>query len=250
MNRFMWLTLPISVALFTACGSSTDPVAPLTPEQVSLLATQTTIELPAGGQVSKTFTLTNTSASEISYSSSVAFPNGTPSWLTLTAGQSGKIAPSANQVVTFTATCPNVAVTSQYTAVIALAVASGDVSLTKTTTATLKCIVTPPVSSPDTTRPVLSLQALTTTTSNQVTVTGTASDNVAVTRVAYSLNGGASTDVAIQAGASVPLSFTVGGLAVGSNTITVTAYDAAGLVSDVSTLTVTSAPVVADTSKP
>ncbi|WP_157202629.1 Ig-like domain-containing protein [Calidithermus chliarophilus] len=62
-----------------------------------------------------------------------------------------------------------------------------------------------------------------------VNVVGRATDDQAVTRLTYQLNGGAEQEVGITAGAQAEFSFAVSGLREGSNTLTVNAYDALGL---------------------
>ena len=88
-----------------------------------------------------------------------------------------------------------------------------------------------PAPSPDTTAPAVSLASPatgTSITSSSVVVSGTATDAVGVVRAALQLNGGAEQAVGIAPGSSAAFSQTVTGLAVGSNVILVTAYDAAG----------------------
>lgn len=62
-----------------------------------------------------------------------------------------------------------------------------------------------------------------------VNVVGRATDDQAVTRLTYQLNGGPEQEVSITAGAQAEFSFAVSGLREGSNTLTVNAYDALGL---------------------
>jgi hypothetical protein len=57
-------------------------------------------------------------------------------------------------------------------------------------------------------------------------ITGTAKDNVAVTRLTYQHNGGAENDVSLTAGLMVNYDFDLTGLTSGENTIQVNAYDA------------------------
>lgn len=66
--------------------------------------------------------------------------------------------------------------------------------------------------------------------SSNVTVTGTAADDAEVTALSYSLNGGADVDISSSLSAE-DFSFVIafGDLAVGENTVSVTAEDAAGL---------------------
>jgi type 1 glutamine amidotransferase len=65
--------------------------------------------------------------------------------------------------------------------------------------------------------------------SSSIAVKGTASDDKGVIRLTYRLNGAGEQQVSINQGQSVPFFFSVSGLQSGSNTILVTAYDAAGL---------------------
>ncbi len=81
---------------------------------------------------------------------------------------------------------------------------------------------TPPTT--DTTKPALSASASSATTTNaSITVTGTSSDNVGVTSIEYSLNGGARQSVMVGGTFSFSAALTVG-----ANTIVVYAKDAAG----------------------
>lgn len=91
-------------------------------------------------------------------------------------------------------------------------------------------------SPPDTTAPTVRIdtpQNNSLTAAGTSTVSGTASDDAGVARVAYRLNGGAETNVAIATGPSVTFSFSVT-LASGTNTLQVLAYDAAGNTSSAS----------------
>jgi hypothetical protein len=83
----------------------------------------------------------------------------------------------------------------------------------------------------DTTPPTLVLSAPAdgaTVNTSSVTVVGSASDAVGVTRVAVQLNGGAEQDASVTRGPAVSFSRIVSGLANGTNVIVVNAYDAAG----------------------
>jgi probable HAF family extracellular repeat protein len=58
-----------------------------------------------------------------------------------------------------------------------------------------------------------------------VVIRGTATDDVSVTRMTYSLNGAAEQDISISPGSTVDFEFTVPSLAAGSNHLIVTAFD-------------------------
>ncbi|AZI41723.1 hypothetical protein EHF33_02320 [Deinococcus psychrotolerans] len=90
-----------------------------------------------------------------------------------------------------------------------------------------------PTPTGDTTKPTLSASAAPTTTNASITVSGTSSDNVGVTAIEYTLNGGARQSVTVGDTFSFPAA-----LNVGSNTIVVYAKDAAGNETS-TTLTVT-----------
>ncbi len=98
-------------------------------------------------------------------------------------------------------------------------------------TAQVGVIVESPTPPPDVAAPAVSLaepvDGFTTSTSS-VTVRGTATDAVGVTRVAIQLNGGAEQNASIVAGTSASFSRAISGLLSGSNVIVVNAYDAAG----------------------
>ena len=100
------------------------------------------------------------------------------------------------------------------------------------------CGVTPPVE--DTEKPTLTVTSPAnnaTVTTATLTVTGTAKDNTAVTKLSYTLNGGTAIDVTNKL-SSGNFSFDVALGSAGSKTIKVTASDAAGNSFDV-TRTVT-----------
>ncbi len=87
-----------------------------------------------------------------------------------------------------------------------------------------------PSPSPDTEAPTVSYvspAADTTVAQAGVTVQGKASDNVGVSRVTYTVDGGGEQDVTITAGTSPTFQFTVQGLSEGSHTLVLRAYDAA-----------------------
>nr|WP_038030813.1 Ig-like domain-containing protein [Thermus sp. NMX2.A1] len=82
----------------------------------------------------------------------------------------------------------------------------------------------------DTTRPTVTITEPTegaTANQAQVTVRGTASDNVSVNRITYQLNGGSEQTINITPGKTVTFQFQVN-LREGTNTITVNAYDPNG----------------------
>nr|WP_124105469.1 Ig-like domain-containing protein [Thermus thermophilus] len=82
----------------------------------------------------------------------------------------------------------------------------------------------------DTTRPTVTITEPTegaTANQAQVTVRGTASDNVSVNRITYQLNGGSEQIINITPGKTVTFQFQVN-LREGTNTITVNAYDPNG----------------------
>lgn len=98
-------------------------------------------------------------------------------------------------------------------------------------TALVNVVVQLPSPPPDTAPPTLALSEPTdgsTVNTSSVTVRGSASDAVGVTRVAVQLNGGAEQNASITPGPAVSFSRTVSGLANGTNVIVVNAYDAAG----------------------
>ena len=101
---------------------------------------------------------------------------------------------------------------------------------------------TPPAG--DTTKPSLTASATAATTSNaSITVNGTSSDNVGVTSIEYSLNGGARQSVTVGGTFSFSAALTIG-----DNTIVVYAKDAAGNESSITVMvTRTDAP---DTTAP
>lgn len=66
----------------------------------------------------------------------------------------------------------------------------------------------------------------------EVVVRGTATDEVSIARLTYSLNGGADQEIVISPDPSVDFEFTVAALEGGSNTITVAAFDEAGNQAD------------------
>ncbi|WP_157202565.1 Ig-like domain-containing protein [Calidithermus chliarophilus] len=92
-------------------------------------------------------------------------------------------------------------------------------------------VYSPPAPPPDGTAPTVSISSPAngaTLSSSSVTVQGQASDNVAVTRMTYQLNGGAEQNLSITSAATLNFSFALGGLAAGANAVVVNAYDAAG----------------------
>lgn len=66
----------------------------------------------------------------------------------------------------------------------------------------------------------------------EVVVRGTASDDVAVARMTYSLNGGTDQEIVISPDATVDFEFTVPALELGANRITLAAFDEAGNQAD------------------
>ncbi|WP_034385931.1 Ig-like domain-containing protein [Deinococcus sp. YIM 77859] len=82
----------------------------------------------------------------------------------------------------------------------------------------------------DVTAPTVNLTspAAGSTVNNPVQLTGTASDNRAVTRLTYTLDGGAETNLNITPGTNVTFNTALPTLSAGTHTLTVTAYDAAG----------------------
>ncbi|AFZ66277.1 Ig-like domain-containing protein [Deinococcus peraridilitoris] len=237
MKHYAWLALPVSVALLTGCGST-----PPAPGKIDSLSSPPMLELQSQAKGSGSLSFKNTGGSALTYSTTVTFPKGTPAWLNVTKGASATVQPNASQTVEFSAVCPNVSITSTYTATIALTVGSGSSAVSKTATATLKCVAVPVIETPDTEKPVVTVTAPQNVSVSHVTITGNATDNLGVMRVTYSLNEAAETDLDVQAGTSVALDFSVENLLQGLNTIKVRAYDAAGLVSDVRTLAVSYTP--------
>ncbi|WP_148225929.1 Ig-like domain-containing protein [Allomeiothermus silvanus] len=105
----------------------------------------------------------------------------------------------------------------------------------------------------DTLRPDISILSPTpgsTVNSSSVSVQGKAKDNLAVTRIAYQLNGKAEQNISFTPGASVDFTATVSGLLPGSNTIIFNAYDAAGNKDSASTRVVYSGSSPSPTPSP
>jgi uncharacterized membrane protein len=69
---------------------------------------------------------------------------------------------------------------------------------------------------------------------SQAMFRGTASDDVAVTRMTYSLNGAAEQDISVSPGPNVTFEFTIPALAPGANIVVISASDAAGNRQDLS----------------
>jgi hypothetical protein len=92
---------------------------------------------------------------------------------------------------------------------------------------TLLLVACPPATQPDTSLPTISISSPannSSITATSVQIAGSVIDNIAVTSLEYTLNGG----TAQTATVANPFGFVVNNLVVGSNTIVVTAKDAAG----------------------
>lgn len=77
------------------------------------------------------------------------------------------------------------------------------------------------------------------TTSNPVRLTGTASDNLGVTRVTYAVDNGPETNLPVAPGQTVSFDAPLPTLSAGTHTVVLRAYDAAGNVSNAASATIT-----------
>ena len=107
--------------------------------------------------------------------------------------------------------------------------------------ATVRVTVTTPAPTGDTTAPTVSISTPTANASvnSPFTLSGTATDNVGVTAVRYSVDGGAATNISITPGKSVNYTTSLSGLTPGAHTISVVGVDAAGNTSAPATVSVT-----------
>ncbi|WP_027483627.1 beta strand repeat-containing protein [Deinococcus pimensis] len=202
--------------LLAACGTTPPPAAPsITPQSLTLALTAT-----VGATTSTTFTFDNTGGSDLTYDTTVSYPDGKASgWLTLSGTANGTLPAGQSATVTLNAICQPYA--DAYGATLTIKNrADGSV---KDIPVVLNCTAE---SNTGDNAPVLSIDAPTETTTLPVTITGRASDNVLVHRVTYTLNGGTETRVPnITAAKTFDLNFQVTGLKPGDNELKVTAYD-------------------------
>jgi len=212
----------------SACSSVATAVA-RTSFALSPTGTVSFGTVSVGAFVDKTFTVSNTSSGSLSGSASVAAP------FTIVSGSPFTLAGSASQVVTvrYTPTAP-----TTVSATLAFAAGGDTISVVATGSG---------AGAADTVAPTVAITSPTSTstytaTTPSLTLQGTASDNVGVTQVTWSNSRGGN---GVASGTS---SWTAGGIALqlGSNTVTITARDAAGNAST-ATLTATLSDTVPPT---